>query len=134
MDLKPEIRALVLYGLVGLSNTVVSAGIMAVSDYAGVPVAVYTLYAYVAGMIQSFLLNRSLTFRSSRDKAWFRRVARFVIVNLSLLGTVQLLQYVLISHAGLHKAIAIAIGMVWYTAAGYILNKLWVFKSEGEHS
>jgi putative flippase GtrA len=124
-----ELRTLLAYGLVGLFNTGFTAGIMAVSARCSVPYPIYTTYAYIAGMLASFLLNRSFTFQSGKPLHAGRTLVKFIGANLGLLGLVHLVQYLLIERVGLRELVGVAIGMICYTGLGYLLNRIWVFQN-----
>ena len=50
------------------------------------------------------------------------------MVTLILLGLVQLIQLGLIEKLALPELAGVISGMVFYTGAGYIVNRLWVFR------
>ncbi|RKX84005.1 MAG: hypothetical protein DRP70_13965 [Spirochaetes bacterium] len=54
---------------------------------------------------------------------------KFLLVSLSLLGCVQLIQLLLIEKLNIPELPGVIAGMVFYTGIGYIINRLWVFKS-----
>lgn len=91
--LREELRKILTYGLVGLFNTGLTAGIMWLSSRASIPYPVYTTYAYLIGMLSSFGLNWAFTFRQGDQGGRGMTLLRFAAVNLTLLGFVHLLQY-----------------------------------------
>ena len=94
------------FALVGLTNFVVSFTVFFLSfRYLPDPVqrqfpaaALANLLAYLAGMINSFLLNRSWTFRAYGNTA--AQAVRFTIVNLSslALSTAVMFRFVDVLH------------------------------------
>lgn len=129
-----ELRTILAFGLVGLCNTGLTAGIMVISSRLRVPYPVYTTYAYIAGMLSSFALNRIFTFRQGRELHAGRTLVRFTILNLGLLGLVHGLQFLLIERLGWRERLGVALGMVCYTGLGYILNRNWVFRHPNKES
>lgn len=121
-----EIWTAFKYGLVGLVNTGISVVLMYLFAGLGLPYGLYTAIAYVVGMIVSFTLNYLVTFRS-QGLPVLPRALKFAAVSLTMLGVVQLVQYLLIDRIGLAEPAGVAIGMVVYTGGGYALNRLWVF-------
>jgi putative flippase GtrA len=119
------------YGLVGLANTAFSTALMLVLSCIGFPYILYTAIAYVAGMFLSFILNYHITFRCAGVQV-ARRALKFALVSLSLLGMVQLLQFLLIEKVGIPEPVGVIAGMCFYTGSGYLINRLWVFSSSPE--
>lgn len=135
--LREEFRKILAYGLVGLFNTALTAGIMWLSSRASIPYPIYTTYAYLIGMLSSFALNWAFTFRQGGQSGRGMTLLKFAIVNLALLVLVHLEQYAMIERLRVREVLGVAIGMICYTGLGYLINRLWVFKSPspspGEH-
>ena len=94
------------FALVGLTNFVVSFTVFWLS-FNHLPAAVQrhfpaaaaaNLLAYLAGMVNSFILNRTWTFRASGDTA--AQAVRFTIVNLAslALSTAVMFRFVDVLH------------------------------------
>jgi putative flippase GtrA len=100
------------FALVGLTNFVVSFTVFIVS-YRYMPDAIQRLVpaaalanvlAYLAGMVNSFVLNRSWTFRASGNATI--QAARFTVVNLSSLALSTLVMYLFVDTLG-HPEVAV---------------------------
>jgi putative flippase GtrA len=126
MNLYKEFGTMLRFALVGLVNTGLSAALMFLLDLTGMPYPAYTAIAYAAGIVCSFFLNRSITFRAGKKRGGMRFM-RFVAATAFLLGLAQLAQFILIEKAHVPKLYGIASGMVLYTGLGYLINRLWVF-------
>lgn len=122
-----ELFVLLKYGLVGVVNTGISAGIFFLFNRLGFKYMAYTIIGYAVGIISSFLLNRRYTFKKENENAT-RQIILFFTINIALLALVQLLQYVLIDILFVKEWIGVAIGMVFYSGTGFILNRNIVFK------
>lgn len=125
----------VLFGLVGALNTAVDFGIFALLTWLSVHYSAAQALSYFAGMVNSYLLNNGITFRSARSAgkegltASLRRQVRFLIWNGTMLllsvalisGAVQLLEW----SAWLAKIIVtiLILGLNFYG------SKKWVFNS-----
>ncbi len=130
-----ELFTMLRYGTVGLLNT----GIFSLSAWLlhriGWPYPAYTALSYTIAIIFSFFMNYIFTFRkyinqSSNHRLFMRPMfLKFLLVSLSLLGCVQLIQLVLIEKLNIPELAGVIAGMVFYTGLGYIINRLWVFKS-----
>ena len=100
---------------------------MALGAWLGWHYVAYTLLGYGVGFIVSFTLNFVFTFKSTG--AWKKRALRFLLVNLSLLTTVQIVQATLIEQLNIPEIYAVGSSMILYTILGFLLNKHFVFYS-----
>ena len=125
--------------LVGVSNFCVSlavfylcyrlllaGGVPAASNRLLAPAAVANVVAYLAGMVNSFLWNRSWTFRA-RDGRLLPQAVKFTVVNsVSLvLGTGAM--YVLVDRRGVPELAVWMPLAVLITLLNYYGSKLWAF-------
>ncbi|MDR1402621.1 MAG: GtrA family protein [Tannerellaceae bacterium] len=115
------------YGIVGISNTLITAIVIWVMmKPLGCPVVLSNITGYIAGVLNSFILNKQWTFKS-RD-SWVSSAIRFGIV----FGVCYLLQLGLLLY--LNKRLAIdpyynqLMAMVFYMAANFLMNKFYTFK------
>jgi len=121
-----ELKTMVRYGFVGLLNT----GVFTLTAYllsrSQLHYAIYTALAYIVAIVFSFWMNALFTFRKSGylKGAMF---GKFVLVTVCLLILVQGIQAGLIEIMSTGELPAIVAGMLFYTGAGYALNRLWVF-------
>ena len=121
--------------LVGLSNLVVSlAAFYLCYHYLPLPVsaagsgaqgAVANVLAYIAGMINSFLLNRSWTFRAGRGVA--AQAGRFVVLNLASVAVGTLTMFVLVDRLH-YQELAVWIPLAaLIMITNYVGMKYWAF-------
>ncbi|MCZ0755087.1 GtrA family protein [Anoxybacillus sp. J5B_2022] len=125
-----EGATLVRFTLVGIGNTLVDFGVFFLLTSMGVSYVLAQICSYSAGVINSYIWNRTWTFRV-QEKASVSQFFQFLILNLLSLGTtVVLLQ--LLHSAGI--SLVISKGMA--TMAGMAINfsgsRFWVFSSERE--
>jgi putative flippase GtrA len=121
-------RSIARYLLVGVLNTSVSLGVIYVAmDLAGINYAVANLIGYALGVLMSFFLNKYWTFneRSSKSVAQFGRFVLVVLVAYCCnLATVALL----IPAFAHRRILAQALGVIPYTAIGYLGSRFFVFR------
>jgi len=125
-----EGATLVRFTLVGIGNTLVDFGVFFLLTSMGVSYVLAQICSYSAGVINSYIWNRTWTFRV-QEKASVSQFFQFLILNLLSLGTtVVLLQ--LLHSAGI--SLVISKGMA--TMAGMAINfsgsRFWVFSPERE--
>ena len=116
------------FGVVGLANTATSyLVIRGLAGAAGLPLA--SAIGYAAGVVQSFLLNRFWTFRSTRPAGqarWAGEALRFLAVNLVCGGLFTWITASAAPHIGLLAATVAGVALV--TPLGFILNRFIVFR------
>jgi putative flippase GtrA len=121
------------FGLVGIGNTAVDLLGYAALVSLGLPIFVANFISTTAGLILSFTLNRSFTFKS-RTGNIKRQVTLFVLVTGFGLWVMQPVIILLVTHAipGVNilvpKAAGILVGLVW----NYVLYNKVVFKHSEE--
>jgi putative flippase GtrA len=91
-------------------------------------VDVSQVLSYAAGMLNSYIINRSWTFRS--EGAFFGpQMRRFIAVNLSLLILSLVVLHVGMDVFGLKKLPAKLCATALTVVLGFALNRLWVFRT-----
>jgi putative flippase GtrA len=116
------------YGLVGLVNTGIGYGVIAVAmQVIGLHYLVANVLGYGAGVTASFFLNKFFTFRS-RGAITLAEPLLF----LAVIGGSYLLQFgalaFLVEVAHVERLLAQALAMALYAAAGYAGNRRLTFR------
>ncbi|WP_082560265.1 GtrA family protein [Paenibacillus sp. Root52] len=120
------------FGIVGILNTGVDAGVFAILAFVGMPAMVAQAISYSCGTMNSYWWNNRWTFRDVKSQAQRIRIVRFVIANLFVLIWSSFIIYVahslwswsLVSS----KVIATLLGML----INYLISRYWVFGSPSE--
>lgn len=136
-----EILRLIKYGLVGLSNTVVSMAVLNLFFLAWAPtsnlsIVIGSTLAYAAGDLNSYWWNRAWTFRVRNNWAQF---ARFGLLSLACMalnaaivwGSSGLLLQLLLPSWLLGNAAQISMSLSG--AIGYVFCRNWVFRHKPQH-
>jgi len=123
----PMVRQFVKYGIVGASNTVITFVVYTILvQVVGVEYIVSLILGYLAGSINSYVLNRHWTFRAGH-LSHTSVGTRFAIVQvLAILANVGLL-YLLVHDAHVHKVAAQAILTLPVLAITFFVNRAWSF-------
>ncbi len=120
--------SIVKYGLVGVLNTLVTGVVIfTLMNVFSVSLRIANIAGYVVGFINSFVLNRSWTFKghqASTITQFLRFTGVFAVCFLLQHGLVIMLAEKLL----IDKNISTLIGMIFYTGISYVLNKLFTFK------
>jgi putative flippase GtrA len=121
--------------LVGLCNLVVSLGAFYLCYHYlplpssaagnGAQGAVANVLSYVAGMINSFLLNRSWTFRAGRGVV--AQAGRFAVVNMASLAFSTLAVFVLVDRWRYPELVVWIPMAALIMVTNYVGMKYWAF-------
>ncbi|MBR1963536.1 MAG: GtrA family protein [Muribaculaceae bacterium] len=140
MNKTETIKQFVKYGLVGVLNTVVTLVVIFVcKSWLEIHPVVSNALGYIAGVINSFLWNKSWVFRS--QKGYMREAVKFLVG----FGLCYLLQLLIVMGLTYHTAmgamewdlhfmvisgygVATIIAMMIYTMANYLYNRLVTFR------
>lgn len=130
-DLWKLLIQFIKFGIVGLSNTLISLGVY----YLLVPFGVDPLLANTAGflvsVINAFYWNYKYVFVDKKEKNPKKAFVKlFVTYGISYLVS-TLLIYLLIDIFGVNKYIAPLLRLVVTVPLNFVLNKLWAFKDDG---
>lgn len=121
------IRQLLKYGIVGISNTVITLAIYALcTDALGVQYEVALTLGFVCGTVNGYVLNRRWTFRVASG-SHARAVKRYTGVQLLAYLTNLLLLHGAVTWLGLEKNVAEAVVIPLVFLATYLPNRIWSF-------
>ena len=125
--LKNEFSKLVKFGITGVMNTLVDFVVFLLLTNIGVAIYLAQVVSYSCGMLNSYIVNRSWTFKS-KGKFFSRQMIRFIVVNLLLLLLSLAMLWVFTEQVGLIKIVAKLCSTVLIMVIGFIVNRIWVFK------
>ncbi len=126
------------FGIVGVSNTLLSLFVYYIFKWLGVHYLLANIAGVVVGILNSFFWNSRFIFKtksenSTQKKTIFAKTATFYRMCVSygltaLLST--LLLYVWVQLLGISDNIAPIINLCITVPLNFLLNKLWVFKDK----
>lgn len=126
--MRGETLLMVKYGLVGVVNTAVTAGAYFVLRWLGVQIDIANFLSYVAGILNSFVLNKLWVFRQ-REGRWLRQGSVFFFGAL-LCWALQWAAF-----RGLLLVMperwAYLVAMCVYPGLNYLFNRLVTFRRGG---
>lgn len=127
--MKETVKQAIKYGIVGVSNTVITAVVIWIMMMLfGCSDVVSNVVGYVAGVLNSFIWNKQWTFRSSAG--WVGSAVRFgAVFGVCYLLQLGLLVYVLIPHFSFGSYYNQLIAMAFYTVINFVMNKLYTFRA-----
>lgn len=124
--MKKKLITLPRFGTVGIGNTLIDFGVFFLLTALNVPYLIAQVCSYTAGILNSYIWNRTWTFRV-KEKVRGQEIIRFLIINLAPSGITFLPLY------GLQKAgLSLVSSKVTATVGGMVINfignRLWVFQ------
>lgn len=123
------IKQAIKFSMVGLINTGITIGsIFILTKLFSVNYVVANGIGYILGLINSFLMNRSWTFKSAGNVG--NQGLKFLIVFGICYCSQLLFLIILKEKIGLNPDYAQIISMVFYTGLNFVLSKFYTFKNE----
>lgn len=118
------------FAVVGVGNTLVDFGVFTLLAQAlGVDPYLSQAAGYSAGTLNSYILNRSWTFRAG-GRFFSPALARFLVLSLGMLGLSTGILYLAYGVMGLPKLLAKAIATGIVMVVNFLLSRFWVFGGE----
>lgn len=121
---------LIKYMFVGVANTLVGLGTIYFAMYfLRLEIVQANLLGYSVGILLSFALNKTWTFNSNDHViySFFLYLLVLAVAYIANLATVQF-SY---SHFGINPYIAQALGIIPYTAIGFMGSRYFAFRTQG---
>ncbi|EPH2542166.1 GtrA family protein [Serratia marcescens] len=109
----------------GLANTALTATVIFCLMHFGIGLYVSNALGYAAGILFSFIMNVIFTFSTSLN---FVRFMKFLTVCgiCYVFNLISMKTFLILTPERVYTAQVI--GMAFYTAIGFILNKFWSMK------
>lgn len=125
---RTELWKVVKFGLVGISNTLISYASYWVLLKFTVPWQMASPTSYALGMLNSYLLNKIWTFCDT-SKTEIRKVLFFILVNLLAWGSGYLALAFFINLIKMSPEWAQIPAMLFSLVVNYLGNRFFVFKT-----
>jgi putative flippase GtrA len=118
---------LVRYCLVGLVNTAITFITIVVATHIGLDKVVANATGFAAGLINSYLMNKTFTFRQSQTGG---RRANFIVSFLFAFGINLIILFATGDLQHIHPLAPQLCAVFSYNVAFFIMMKLWVFRQD----
>lgn len=120
---------LIKYGLVGVVNTLITGVILfTLMNCFGVSYKTSNTVGYIAGFINSFIMNKLWTFKDNKVPT-IKQLLRFSAVFVICYFLQRWLLIFFVEELVINKNISQLIGMIFYTLISFIFNKLFAFRN-----
>ena len=123
------LKQAIKYGVVGLSNTLITMIVIwLMMKLFGCKEGLSNLTGYVAGLLNSFIWNKQWTFKGS-STGWKQGAIRFAVAFVICYALQYGLVLILNSQLAIYHYYNHLIGMIFYTAINFFMNKFYTFKA-----
>lgn len=126
--MKKLIKQFVGFGLVGVTNTLISLLIYYVLVYFGCHYILANCFGFIGGVINSYFLNSRLVFKNKAEKNSKKAFIKVTISYGISFGISTVLMYIMVDKLNISEYIAPLIRLVVTVPINFVLNKLWAFK------
>jgi putative flippase GtrA len=124
----PVLIQFIKFGIVGISNTLLTLAVYTLLlKVFGVWYLGASAIGFVAGTINSFLLNRRWTFRGHVGDSL--TPVRWTVVQCTGLAINEGLLYVFVNNAGLDKLVSQILATAVVTVTTFVANRAWTFRT-----
>lgn len=125
------------FSMVGLSNTVISYAIYSLLVYWGLHYFFASIIAFVFSVLNSFFWNNKYVFKKDTNQK--RHIVHSLIktyISYALSGLLMqnLLLFIFIDFFFISKYLAPFFSLTITVPLNFLLNKLWVFKSQNQNN
>ena len=115
------------FGIVGLSNTLISLATYYILIYFGINYIVANTVGFVISVLNAYYWNSKFVFKKTNEKTLKPMIKTFVSYGSTfLLSTILLI--VMVDYLGISKIIAPALNLIITIPLNFLLNKFWAFK------
>ena len=122
-----EAKKLIKFGITGVMNTAVDFIVFLLLTHSGINIYLSQTISYGCGMLNSYIVNRSWTFKA-KGRFFGGQMVRFTAANLTLMVLSVGLMWVFTVQLGFAKIVAKLFTTAIIMLAGFAVNRLWVFK------
>lgn len=124
-----KISELFRFGSVGVINTLMDFTVFSIMVYTlSVNIAVSQAVGYGCGVVNSFIMNKSWTFKAGQQKNTTLQFAAFLVINAISLGISSLLIGFFVNHTSISVLMAKLIVTLITQTINYVGYKMVVFK------
>jgi putative flippase GtrA len=119
----------VRFSIVGVINTLVNLIVLFVlTEFFGVYYLISAIFAFLAAVTNSFILNKTWTFRYNSKDSIHIKYIQFLVVSILAFIVNMIVLYSFTEYFHFHYMISQIIGIGLNLVINFLGNKLWTFK------
>lgn len=126
-DLLKLIIQFIKFGIVGVSNTLISLGIYYILIYFNVNYIVANTIGFIVSVLNAYYWNNKYVFNKSEESNLKPLIKTFASYGLTfILSTVLLI--IMVDYLNISQMIAPIVNLIITIPLNFLLNKFWAFK------
>lgn len=126
-DFYKLVKQFIKFGIVGVSNTLLSLAIYYILVFINVNYLIANIIAFIISVLNAYYWNNKYVFKSNNNSTFKKLIKVYLSYGITfVLGTVLL--YVMVDYMHISKYIAPIINLIITIPLNFLLNKLWAFK------
>ena len=121
------------FGIVGLSNTIISYGVYAGLTYVGVPYVLASVIGFVVSVLNSFFWNNRYVFKKNdgeQRNPWWTLAKTFLAYAGTGLILSNILLVLFVEKMDISKYLAPILSLVVTIPLNFVINKFWSFRTK----
>ncbi len=126
-NLMVTIKQFFKFGLVGVSNTLISLGTYYLLYFVGVNYLIANTIGFIISVLNSYYWNNKYVFQKTQDGHLKPLLKTFMSYGGTFLLSTVLL-FAMVQYLGVSEVVAPVICIAITTPINFIINKLWAFK------
>jgi putative flippase GtrA len=123
---RPEIKRILRFGVVGLSNTALAFAVYVIALKLGLPYLVSMFIAYAVGLVNGYTWNRSWTFETGPFE--MAEFVRYLTVQAIGLGANAIALVFAVESLGWGHIVSELFAFIPVVAITFLLNRHWTFQ------
>lgn len=123
----PIIKQFIKFGLVGVSNTLISLGTYYLLYFCGVNYLIANTSGFIISVLNSYYWNNKYVFKKTQNGNLKPLIKTFMSYGVTFLLSTALL-FVMVQCAKISEVVAPVITLVITIPINFIMNKFWAFK------
>lgn len=119
------------FGIVGLSNTIISYGMYALLTFLGVYYVIANIIAFVLSVLNSFFWNSRYVFKKNDGEnrnSWWTLAKTFLAYGSTGLLLSNVLLFLLVEKSEINKYYAPILILFITIPLNFVINKFWAFR------
>lgn len=130
MNLKKLVAQFMKFGLVGVSNTLISLGCYYILVYFGCHYLLANTVGFVISVCNSYFWNSRYVFKDKKERSGVRAFMKvFCSYGVSFCLS-SVLMVVFVQLLGISEYLAPILRLVFTIPLNFVMNKLWAFKEK----
>lgn len=137
--MKEKIKGIIFqfikFGIVGLSNTIISYGVYVLLTYIGFQYVLSNVIGFIVSVLNSFYWNNKYVFKKSNNQErniLFALIKTFIAYSTTGLFLNNIMLVLLVEKLDISKYIAPIFVLIVTIPLNFVINKYWSFRTRKE--